>query len=88
MGIVCHSHIFLPSTPTKPATVTAKAITLRSLGTVCGWRRLQIQYLMLDSPCLKDTKSGASAMGNGSDFHVMIVLRKKLFWQYEVEAEI
>ena len=53
----------------------------------CGWRRLQIQYLMLDSPCLKDTKSGASAMADGSEFHVMIVLGKKLFW-YEVEAEI
>ena len=34
---------------------------------------------MLDSPCLKDTKSGASAMADGSEFHVMIVLGKKLF---------
>ena len=29
---------------------------------------------MLNSPCLKDTKSGATAIADGNEFHVMIIL--------------
>ena len=32
---------------------------------------------MLDSPCLKDTKSGASATAGGSEFQVMTVQYKR-----------
>ena len=40
-------------------------------GALGGWRQLQIQYLMVDSPYLKDTKSGASAIAGNREFHVM-----------------
>ena len=61
---------------TNPATVTATGYSRSSMNPLT----LLADYplVRVESPCLKDTKSGASATVAGKEFQTGMVRRKKL----------